>query len=115
MAPGILGLMDFSNWAFIYLGTGDEDPSTDRAVVERGGLRTTIVAVPTHDDAAVVARELVDAGAQTVELCGGFAAHVLPDVIRATGGRVPVGQVHYGMESIAGLQALFGFSLTEAG
>ena len=99
--------MAFRNWAFIYLGTGDEDPAVDRAVIERGGLRTTFVAVPRGDDAAAVAAELVDSGAQTIELCGGFGAGVLPEVIEATGGRVPVGQVRYGMEAIAGLAALF--------
>jgi hypothetical protein len=38
--------MTFNNWAFIYLGMGEEDPAVDRAVIERRGLRTTIVAVP---------------------------------------------------------------------
>jgi hypothetical protein len=32
---------------------------------------------------------------------------VLPAVIEATRGRVPVGQVRYGVEAIAGLAALF--------
>jgi hypothetical protein len=32
---------------------------------------------------------------------------VLPNVVEATGGRVPVGQVRYGMEAIPGLAALF--------
>ena len=38
--------MTFNNWAYIYLGMGEEDPAVDRAVIERGGLRTTMVAVP---------------------------------------------------------------------
>jgi predicted polyphosphate/ATP-dependent NAD kinase len=99
--------MTFNNWAFIYRGMGDEDPAVDRAVIERGGLRTTIVAVPHEADTAAVAAELVDAGAQLIELCGGFGAGVLPAVVEATGGRVPVGQVSYGMEAIPGLAALF--------
>jgi Family of unknown function (DUF6506) len=99
--------MTFNNWAFIYLGTGAEDPAIDRAVVERGGLRTTFVAVPDESDTAAVAAELVEAGAQTIELCGGFSAGVLPEVVEATGGHVPVGQVRYGMEAIHGLAALF--------
>jgi hypothetical protein len=97
----------FNNWAFIYAGLGEEDPKTDRAVIEAGGLRTTIVAVPDEDAAVAVAVELVDAGAQSIELCGGFSATVLPNVVEATGGRVPVGQVRYGMEAIPGLAALF--------
>jgi Family of unknown function (DUF6506) len=97
----------FNNWAVIYAGLGEEDPQTDRAVIEAGGLRTTFVAVPDEDAAVAVAVELVDAGAQTLELCGGFSARVLPNVVEATGGRVPVGQVRYGMEAIPGLAALF--------
>ena len=26
--------MTLNNWAFIYLGTGEEDPAVDRAVIE---------------------------------------------------------------------------------
>ena len=98
----------FTNWAFIYAGLGEEDPETDRAVIEAGGLRTTFVAVPDEDGAAAVALQLVDAGAQSIELCGGFGATVLPNLVEATGGRVPIGQVRYGMEAIPGLHALFG-------
>ena len=37
--------MTFNTWAYVYLRMG-EDPAVDRAVIERGGLRTTKVAVP---------------------------------------------------------------------
>lgn len=64
--------MAFTNWGFIYLGTGHEDPAADRAVIERSGLRTTIVAVPDRTAAVDTAVDLVEAGAQSIELCGGF-------------------------------------------
>lgn len=99
--------MTFSKWAFIYLGAGEEDPQTDRAVIETGGLTTTIVAVPERSDAASVARELVDDGAQSIELCGAFGSSTVAEVIDATSGRVPVGSVTYGPEAIAGLAELF--------
>lgn len=99
--------MPFNNWGFIYLGTGSEDPALDRAVIEHGGLTTTIVAVPKADAVVEIARELVDAGAQSIELCGGFGPKVVADVLEATGGRVPVGGVSYGMESVPPLAALF--------
>ena len=35
--------MTFHTWGFIYLGTGSENPAVDRAVIERGGLTTTVV------------------------------------------------------------------------
>lgn len=99
--------MAFTRWGFIYLGLGDEDPTVDRAVIERGGLTTTIVAVPDHDTAVRVATELADAGAQSIELCGAFGAAMTARIVEATGGRVPVGSVTYGVESIHGLAALF--------
>lgn len=100
-------MSSFNNWGFIYLGVGDEDPAVDRAVIERGGLRTTIVAVPDEEAAVSAAVELVDGGAQSIELCGGFGPTLLAQVVEATGGRIPVGQVRYGMESMHGLAELF--------
>jgi hypothetical protein len=97
----------FTHWAFIYLGTGAEDPAVDRAVIERGGLRTTIVAVPDRAAVVPVAEELVAAGAQSIELCGGFGTEAAAGVVAALAGRVPVGSVTYGMESIHALAALF--------
>ena len=99
--------MTFNNWAFIYLGTGEEDPAVDRAVIERGGLRTTIVAVPEKPAVVQAAVELVGGGAQSVELCGAFGPVRAARVIEATGGRVPVGSVSYGMESVPSLAAMF--------
>lgn len=97
--------MTFSKWAFIYLGLGTEDPAVDRAVIERGGLTTTIVAVPDRDAAAQVAVELADDGAQTIELCGAFSTMGTAQVIEAVGDRVPVGSVSYGAEFAPALAA----------
>jgi hypothetical protein len=99
--------MDFNSWGFIYLGLGSEDPAVDRAVIECGGLKTTIVAVPDKEAARGVAAELVDAGAQSIELCGAFGSSGAASVIEAVGDRVPVGVVGYGPEAIPGLAALF--------
>lgn len=99
--------MAFTTWGFIYLGTGSEDPAVHRAVIEHGGLTTTLVAVPTPEAAVAVAVELVDAGAQTIELCGAFGPLWTARVLEATGGRVPVGGVTYGAESMHALTALF--------
>lgn len=66
------------------------------------------MAVPDRAAAAHVAAELVDDGAQLVELCGAFGAADVARVLEATGGRVPVGAAMYGMESLPKLVALFG-------
>ena len=100
--------MTFSKWAFIYLGTGGEDPTRDRAVIEASGLTTTLVAVPDAASAPKVAAELVADGAQLLELCGGFGPGVHAEVVAAVEGRVPVGQVKYGAEAVPGLAELFG-------
>lgn len=99
--------MAFHRWGFIYLGMGQEDPTRDRAVIEHGGLTTTIVAVPDPESAARVAVELVEDGAQSIELCGGFGPSVVADVVAAVQGRIPVGGVTYGMESVPALARLF--------
>lgn len=91
--------------AFSFLG-GQEDPAVDRAVIERGGLTTTIVAVPDPSRAAAVTRELVADGAQSIELCGAFGPASVAEVLQATGGQIPVGGVTYGMESVHHVAAL---------
>jgi hypothetical protein len=99
--------MTFNSWGFIYLGLGSEDPAVDRAVIQRGGLTTTIVAVPDRQSAVQVALELVDGGAQSIELCGAFGPTTTAQVLQAVGDRAPVGSVTYGMESVPALAALF--------
>lgn len=100
-------MTSFTKWGFIYLGLGDEDPAVDRAVIGRGDLTTTIVAVPDKETAVDVAVELVEAGAQSIELCGGFGTATAARVIDAVGDRVPVGAVTYGTESVFSLAELF--------
>ncbi len=99
--------MTFHQWGFIYLGTGTEDPAEQRAVIDHGGLRTHVVAVPDRHSAVTVAVELVADGAQSLELCGAFGPVDAAAVLEATAGQVPVGVVGYGMESVPGLARLF--------
>jgi hypothetical protein len=99
--------MTFDSWGFIYLGLGSEEPAVDRAVIHRGGLTTTIVAVPDRESAVQVAIELVKGGAKSIELCGAFGPTTTAQVLQAVGNQVPVGSVTYGMESIPALAALF--------
>ncbi|WP_433162448.1 DUF6506 family protein [Kribbella sp. CA-247076] len=99
--------MAFTNWAFIYLGVGQEDPARDRAVIAAGGLTTTVVGVPDRESAVAVARELVAGGAQSIELCGGLGPAAATEIAAATGHQVPVGAVTFGAESMHQLAALF--------
>ena len=94
--------MMLNSWAFIFLGSGTGDPAVDRAVIERGGVRTTIVAVPEKSAAVPVALDLIAGGVQAVELCGAFGPAWEKQVIEATGRRVPVGSVSYALDILQG-------------
>jgi hypothetical protein len=93
--------MGFGRYGFIVLGTGEEDPAVDRAVIERGGLRTTVVAVPRREKVTDVAAELAADGVQSIELCGAFTAADIQAVRQAIDATVPVGAVHFDMDAAA--------------
>lgn len=99
--------MAFTGYGFIYLGSGQEDPAIDRATIERGGLRTTLVAVANLDQAPAVAAELVADGAQSIELCGAFTAAHVAAVRDALDPAIPVGAVHFDMQAAPLVTALF--------
>lgn len=95
------------SWAFIFEAP-ETDPKVDRLVVERGGVRSIVVAVPEQSAVTEVAIELVAEGAQFIELCGGFEPQWAGIVVEATKGRVPVGVVGYsGGRTIAALAEVF--------
>ena len=93
------------SWGFIFVAQGT-NPATDRMVLERAGVRTTLVAVPDPSLAPGIATELVDGGAQLIELCGVFGPVWTAKVIETTGKRVPVGAVGFGAESLVPLANL---------
>lgn len=70
------------------------DPKVDRW--STGGA--TMVGVPTAEAAAAVAAELVAAGAERVEVCGGIPADAAAKVQAAVD--VPVSRILYGFESL---------------
>lgn len=94
--------------AFGFIFTGPQlDPATDRAIIRRGGFRTVIVGVAQPVQAIAVAKEMVAEGIELIELCGGFGPIWTGKVVEAIEGRVPVGWVGYGPESIDGMARLF--------
>ncbi|MBF9132951.1 hypothetical protein I0C86_28920 [Plantactinospora sp. S1510] len=92
------------SWAYLY-GHPGADPVADRVVLDRGGQRTTLVPVPDESQAAPVAVQLVEEGVGLIELCGGFSVQDAARVIEAVDGRVPVGHVTFGVESVRGAAA----------
>lgn len=97
--------MALKNWVFIYTAPGLE--ATGRtSVVETAECRTLLVGVP-NVDAGVRFAATLDENVQLVELCGGFGPQGTARVIEALRGRVPVGSVAYGPESVDGVHAIF--------
>jgi hypothetical protein len=77
-------------------------------VIERAGMRTTIVGVSESSAVPQVAAELVKEGVQLIELCGGIEPIWAGKVAEITGGRIPIGTVGYaGGETIGRLAQIF--------
>lgn len=97
--------MALKNWVFIYTAPGLEAAGRS-TVVENEACRTLLVGVP-NVDAGVRFAATLGADVQLVELCGGFGPVGTARVIEALKGRVPVGSVAYGPESVDGVHAIF--------
>lgn len=93
-----------ANLVMIYELPG-ADPATTRHTYRHANGAVTVVAVPDADAAADVAEELVDTGADRVELCGGMGPLAAKPVIDAVGDRVPVSTVLFGFESLPSVAA----------
>jgi hypothetical protein len=88
-----------ASWAFIFVAP-DTDPVADRVVIEGGGIRNVLVPVPDPSMTPQIAVDLVDEGAQLIEICGVHGPVWAAKVIEAVGDRVPVGAVTFGAESV---------------
>lgn len=97
--------MNYS-WAYIFHAP-ESDPAKDRFVIDRAGCKCTLVAVPDNAAAARVAVQLMKSGAKSIELCGYFGPMGAVEVLRAVEGKVAVGTVMFGSESIANVMKAF--------
>jgi len=66
-------------------------------------FQMTVVGIRKPKEAIDVAKKMVEDGIQIIELCGAFGPVWTARVIEATEGKVPVGTVTYGPESMPGL------------
>ncbi|GLW10601.1 hypothetical protein Misp01_57290 [Microtetraspora sp. NBRC 13810] len=95
------------------------DPLADVMTIENGHGRTRVRAVAEPGQMVELVTRLVGEGVDRIELCGAFGAVWHAAARRATGGKVPVGAVYYGFESltsVASYKARFeaGETLSEA-
>lgn len=85
--------------AIVYEET-NANPAGERVVAEHGHVRTTVVAVPSAERVPAAALALVDEGAEVIEICGGLGPVPAARTVAAIDGRVPVGAVLFGAESL---------------
>ena len=81
--------------AFMFV-TPDSDPNIHKTSVSTPEvLDLVVVGVKNYDEAARVAKELVDSGVMAIELCGGFGQIGVGKVAVAVGERAFVGVVRF--------------------
>lgn len=98
--------MALRRFGFIVCGSG-LDAAKHHAELRSESFLMRVVGITSLGDGPAVAKRMVADGVELIELCGGFGPAGTAAVIAAIEGRVPVGSVAYGPESIAGLHALF--------
>ncbi|MFI0405742.1 DUF6506 family protein [Actinomadura sp. 3N508] len=86
----------------IYEETG-ADPTIDVMTVQNGSGRTRVRAVGKQEEMVELVSRLVGEGVTQVEICGAFGAVWHAAAGRAAGGKVPVGAIYYGFESLTGV------------
>ncbi|ALL12956.1 DUF6506 family protein [Caulobacter henricii] len=98
--------MALTKFGFIVTGAGLE-PAQHRLVMRSGAFEMITIGVEKASQGPVAAKRLVAEGIQLLELCGGFGPIWTAKVIEAIDGKIPVGSVAYGPESIDAMHALF--------
>lgn len=104
---GVVGVEDghtLRNRAVIFESAG-ADPLRDRYVLEHGGGRMTIVAVPDRALAPEVAQALAGEGVEHIAMCGGMGVVPTAAVVAAVGVRVRVVAIQFGFESLPSVAA----------
>ena len=98
--------MALTDFAFIVFGP-DYKPDTHTTMLESDTLTTRLIGVNSLENAEAVAKELVSAGVQLIELCGWFGPKGAARIIEVVGDEVPVGFVTPGPDSIDLMYKLF--------
>jgi hypothetical protein len=95
-----------TKFGFIVTGAG-LDLRRHTLTMRSDAFTMIAVGVEHPDQGPEVAERLVGEGIELLELCGGFGPIWTAKIIEAIDGRVPVGSVGYGPESIDAMYALF--------
>jgi predicted polyphosphate/ATP-dependent NAD kinase len=98
--------MALTKFGFVVVGAS-LSPAQHRVTMRSDAFEMIAIGVASPAEGPAVARALVEEGVQLIELCGGFGAAWTAQVLAAVEGKVPVGAVSYGPESIGLMAALF--------
>ena len=91
--------------AFMFV-TPDSDPSKHRTTVSTPEvLDLIVVGVKDYQQAATVAKDLVDQGVKAIELCGGFGNIGVAKVAQAVGDKAVVGAVRFDHHPLLGFKS----------
>jgi len=71
------------------------NPDEHRSWVETPMVDLLTVAVKNYEEAAELAKKLMDEGIQAIELCGGFGNKGTAIVTQSVEGKIPVGVVRF--------------------
>jgi hypothetical protein len=88
--------MPLNHYVYIFR-CKDIDPLNNRAEIKTDTMLFISIGVKHLEDAARVAKEEVEKGAQLIELCGAFGVSGTQKVIEGIDNQVPVGNVQYSL------------------
>jgi hypothetical protein len=80
--------------AFIFIAP-EADPIHHRSIVKTPEVHLTVVGVKSYEEAERIAKELVDQGITSIELCGGFGSIGTAAVSKAVQHKANVGAVRF--------------------
>ncbi len=99
------GIMAKLKVAFMFV-TPDSDPDVHRATVSTPEvLDLIVVGVKDYQQAATVAKDLVNQGVAAIELCGGFGNIGVAKVAQAVGDKASVGVVRFDYHPLMGFKS----------
>jgi riboflavin synthase len=91
--------------AFIFVAL-DADSSRHKATISTPEvLDLTVIGVKDYQQAAQVAKGLVEQGCQAIELCGGFGNLGVAKVAQAVGNKASVGVVRFDCHPLLGFKS----------
>lgn len=82
------------NAAFIFVAP-EVDYKTHKTVVDTPMVELTVAGVKNYSEAVEVAKELVDKGVKSIELCAGFGNEGIALISKAVKGKASVGAIKF--------------------